>query len=138
MFYVKKYLVYCLLTHTEPKAAVCDATTAKLFYCRLVHKINAYNARHFVAFRPIRTLIDFTHDKFPFSGCLLIFKPYSKNKTMQELINRLVAEGLTEQQALKAIEIVKDFAKEKFPLFAGAINKVFDKYAPKDEDDFLD
>ncbi|HNP20866.1 MAG TPA: hypothetical protein PKM63_07510 [Panacibacter sp.] len=56
---------------------------------------------------------------------------------MQELINRLVAEGLTEQQALKAIEIVKDFAKEKFPLFAGAINKVFDKYAPKDDDDFM-
>lgn len=56
---------------------------------------------------------------------------------MQELINRLMAEGLTEQQALKAIEIVKDFAKEKFPLFAGAINKVFDKYAPKDEDDFM-
>ena len=56
---------------------------------------------------------------------------------MQELINRLTAEGLTEQQALKAIELVKDFAKEKFPLFAGAINKVFDKYAPKDEDDFM-
>lgn len=56
---------------------------------------------------------------------------------MQELINRLMAEGLTEQQALKAIELVKDFAKEKFPLFAGAINKVFDKYAPKDDDDFM-
>lgn len=56
---------------------------------------------------------------------------------MQDLINRLMAEGLTEQQALKAIEIVKDFAKEKFPLFAGAINKVFDKYAPKDDDDFM-
>ena len=59
-------------------------------------------------------------------------------KIMQELINRLTAEGLTEQQALKAIEIIKDFAKEKFPLFAGAINKVFEKYSPKDEDDFLD
>ncbi len=56
---------------------------------------------------------------------------------MQELINRLKAEGLTEQQAFKAIEIVKNFAKEKFPIFAGAIDKVFDKYAPKDEDDFL-
>ena len=59
-------------------------------------------------------------------------------KIMQELINRLTAEGLTEQQALKAIEIIKDFAKEKFPLFAGAINKVFEKYSPKEEDDFLD
>jgi len=56
---------------------------------------------------------------------------------MQELIKRLMAEGLTEQQAYKAVEVVKTFAAEKFPLFAGAINKVFDKYAPKDEDDFL-
>ena len=56
---------------------------------------------------------------------------------MQELIDKLMAEGLTEKQALKAVEIVKNFAKSKFPLFAGAIEKVFDKYAPKDEDDFL-
>jgi len=56
---------------------------------------------------------------------------------MQELIKRLMAEGLTEQQAYKAVEIIKTFAAEKFPLFAGAINKVFDKYAPKDEDDFM-
>lgn len=56
---------------------------------------------------------------------------------MQELINRLMAEGLTEQQAYKAVEIVKTYAAEKFPLFSGAINKVFDKYAPKQDDDFL-
>ena len=56
---------------------------------------------------------------------------------MQELINKLMAEGLTEKQALKAIEIVKNFAKEKFPIFGGSIDKVFDKYAPKQEDDFL-
>jgi hypothetical protein len=57
---------------------------------------------------------------------------------MKELIDRLVATGLTEQQALKAIEVVKDFAKEKFPVFSGAIEKMFDKYKPRDEDDFLD
>ena len=57
---------------------------------------------------------------------------------MKELIDRLVAEGLSEPQSLKAIEVVKDFAKEKFPIFAGAIDKMFDKYKPKDEDDFLD
>jgi hypothetical protein len=57
---------------------------------------------------------------------------------MKELIDRLMAQGLTEQQALKAIEVVKDFAKEKFPVFAGAIEKMFDKYKPKDEDDFLE
>lgn len=56
---------------------------------------------------------------------------------MSELIKRLMAEGLTEQQAYKAIEIMKDFAKEKFPLFGGAIDKLFDKYRPKDEDDFM-
>ena len=57
---------------------------------------------------------------------------------MKELLDRLMAQGLTEQQALKAIEVVKDFAKEKFPVFAGAIEKMFDKYKPKDEDDFLE
>ena len=57
---------------------------------------------------------------------------------MKELIDRLMAQGLTEQQALKSIEVVKDFAKEKFPVFSGAIEKMFDKYKPKDEDDFLE
>ena len=57
---------------------------------------------------------------------------------MKELIDRLMIQGLTEQQALKAIEVVKDFAKEKFPVFSGAIEKMFDKYKPRDEDDFLD
>ncbi|MFT3825609.1 MAG: hypothetical protein QM731_16945 [Chitinophagaceae bacterium] len=54
---------------------------------------------------------------------------------MQELIDRLMAEGLTEQQAYKAIDIIKDFAKEKFPIFGGAIDKLFDKYGPKEADD---
>jgi hypothetical protein len=57
---------------------------------------------------------------------------------MKELIDRLTAEGLTEQQAYKAIEVIKDFAKEKFPVFAGAINKVFDKYNVKEDEDFLE
>jgi hypothetical protein len=57
---------------------------------------------------------------------------------MKELIDRLVAQGLTEQQAYTAVEVVKDFAKEKFPVFAGAIEKMFDKYKPKDEEDFLE
>ena len=57
---------------------------------------------------------------------------------MKELIDRLMAIGLTEQQALKAIEAVKNFAKDKFPVFAGAIEKMFDKHKPKAEDDFLE
>ena len=56
---------------------------------------------------------------------------------MQELLNRLMAEGLTEEQAYKAIEVIKNFTKEKFPLFSGAIDKLFDKYGPKEEEDFM-
>jgi hypothetical protein len=56
---------------------------------------------------------------------------------MQELINRLMAAGFTEQQAYKAIEVIKDFSKEKFPIFAGAIDKLFDKYDTRPEDDFM-
>ncbi|MBL0136686.1 MAG: hypothetical protein IPP79_23280 [Chitinophagaceae bacterium] len=57
---------------------------------------------------------------------------------MQDLIQRLMAEGLNEQQAYKAIEVIKNFTKEKFPLFGGAIDKLFDKYSPKNEEDYLD
>mgnify|MGYP000393803884 CR=1 FL=1 len=58
---------------------------------------------------------------------------------MQELIDQLKAElALNDEQAFKAITIVKDFAKSKFPLFSGAIEKVFTKYGPKEEEDFLD
>jgi hypothetical protein len=56
---------------------------------------------------------------------------------MQELIDKLIAQGLTEEQAYKAIEVIKDFTKQKFPLFSGAIDKLFDKYGPKEEEDFM-
>jgi hypothetical protein len=56
---------------------------------------------------------------------------------MQELINRLKAAGLTEEQAYKAIEVIKNFAKEKFPVFGGAIERLFDKYNTKEDDDFM-
>jgi hypothetical protein len=57
---------------------------------------------------------------------------------MNELINRLTSAGLTEEQAIKAITIIKNFAKEKFPIFGGAIDKLFDKYQVKRDDDFLE
>jgi hypothetical protein len=58
---------------------------------------------------------------------------------MKELIDQLMKEaGLNEKQALESIRIIKEFAKRKFPIFGGAIDKLFDKYAPKQEDDFLD
>jgi len=57
---------------------------------------------------------------------------------MQELVQRLMSQaGLTEAQAVSAINIIKDFAKQKFPIFGGAIDKLFDKYGPKEEEDFL-
>ena len=56
---------------------------------------------------------------------------------MQELIDKLKAEGLSEEQAYKAIEVIKNFTKEKFPFFSGAIDKLFDKYGPKTEEDFM-
>lgn len=61
---------------------------------------------------------------------------------MDELIEQLKKEaGLNKKQAIQAITIVKEYAKSKFPMFGGAIEKVFSKYAAKhqsDEDDFLD
>lgn len=58
---------------------------------------------------------------------------------MKELIDRLTSEvGLTEEQAIKSVTMMKDFAKEKFPLLSGAIEKVFSKYSYKqDEEDFM-
>ena len=65
------------------------------------------------------------------------FSPHN-NLSMQELIQRLQTEaGLTEQQAGQAIEVIKNFTKEKFPGFAGAIDNLFDKYGNDDKDDFL-
>ena len=58
---------------------------------------------------------------------------------MKELIEQLMREGkMSEQQALESIRIIKDYAKKKFPVLSGAIDKLFDKYAPKTEEDFLD
>ena len=58
---------------------------------------------------------------------------------MQELIEKLKTEaGLSDKQAWQAITIVKDFAKSKFPMFGGAIEKAFAKHSKKEDDDFLD
>lgn len=58
---------------------------------------------------------------------------------MKELIDQLMKEaGISEKQALEAVRIIKEFTKRKFPVFGGAIDKLFDKYAPKQEEDFLD
>lgn len=58
---------------------------------------------------------------------------------MQELIDRLKNEvGLTDEQAMQSITVIKDYAKQKLPLFSGAIESMFSKYSPKQQDDFLE
>ncbi len=45
---------------------------------------------------------------------------------MQELIDKLKSEaGLTDEQAKKAIETIKNFVIEKFPMLEGAVNNIF-------------
>lgn len=46
---------------------------------------------------------------------------------MQELIDLLKEKaGINDDQAKKAIEAVKDFVKDKFPMMAGAVDKLFE------------
>lgn len=57
---------------------------------------------------------------------------------MKELIDRLKSQaGLNDEQAAKAIEVIKNFTKEKFPMFSGAIDNLFDKYGDTDKEDYL-
>ena len=45
---------------------------------------------------------------------------------MQELIDRLQAEaGLTEEQARQAVQTIKNYVVEKFPMLEGAVSNVF-------------
>jgi hypothetical protein len=45
---------------------------------------------------------------------------------MQELIEKLKTEaGLTDEQAKKAIQSIKDFVIEKFPMLESAVSNVF-------------
>jgi len=55
---------------------------------------------------------------------------------MQELIERLIEQaGLTSEQAIKSIDVIKNYTKEKVPMFASAIDSLFaDK---KEDDDFM-
>jgi len=58
----------------------------------------------------------------PFSRGLLFIKSIN----MQELIEKLKAEaGLTDEQARKAIEAMKNFVVEKFPMLESAVNNMF-------------
>ncbi len=46
---------------------------------------------------------------------------------MQELVDKLKAEaGLTDEQAAKVLATIKDFVVDKFPMMAGAVDKLFE------------
>ncbi len=54
---------------------------------------------------------------------------------MQELINKLVQNaGINEEQAKKALETIKDFVKEKFPMLGGAVDNMFASSGSADEE----
>lgn len=54
---------------------------------------------------------------------------------MQELINRLMENaGISEVQAAKALETIKDFVKEKFPMLGGAVDNMFGAKGSSDEE----
>lgn len=45
---------------------------------------------------------------------------------MNELLEKLKAEaGLTDEQALKALEAIKTYVVEKFPMLEGAVKNMF-------------
>jgi hypothetical protein len=45
---------------------------------------------------------------------------------MNELLEKLIAEAhLTDEQAQKAIDMIKAYVIEKFPMLEGAVNKLF-------------
>lgn len=57
---------------------------------------------------------------------------------MEELINKLTANaGITPEQAIKVLETVKDYVKEKFPVMAGAVDKLFEGNDKKEDEDYL-
>ena len=57
---------------------------------------------------------------------------------MEELVNKIMANaGITAEQSMKALESVKDYVKEKFPMMAGAVDKLFEGGEKKEEEDYL-
>ena len=47
---------------------------------------------------------------------------------MQELIDKLKSEaGLSDEQAAKAIQSIKNYIVEKFPMLEGAVSNLFGK-----------
>ncbi|HET9055640.1 MAG TPA: hypothetical protein VFN30_02215 [Chitinophagaceae bacterium] len=56
---------------------------------------------------------------------------------MNELMERLKTNaGLTDEQAEKVLETIKDFVKEKFPMLAGAVDNLLSA-SQKNDTDFM-
>ena len=57
---------------------------------------------------------------------------------MEELVNKIMANaGISAEQSMKALEAVKDYVKDKFPMMAGSVDKLFEGGDKKEEEDFL-
>lgn len=59
---------------------------------------------------------------------------------MKELIDKIKMNAqINDEQAAKALDTIKDFVKEKFPMMAGAVDKLFetDAAAPQQDEDYL-
>lgn len=57
---------------------------------------------------------------------------------MNELLQKLINEaGLTEQQAAKAMQTVRNYVVEKFPMMAGAVDKLLAAENNKNTEDPL-
>ena len=55
---------------------------------------------------------------------------------MQELIDRLTANaGISAEQAVKSLETIKSFVKEKFPMLGGAVDNMFASQVASNNDE---
>lgn len=60
---------------------------------------------------------------------------YQKIFIMEELINKLMTNaGISQEQATKALETIKDFVKEKFPMLGGAVDNLFASSGSSNDD----
>ena len=57
---------------------------------------------------------------------------------MEELVNKIMANaGISAEQSMKALEAVKDYVKDKYPMMAGAVDKLFESTDKKEDEDYL-
>jgi len=57
---------------------------------------------------------------------------------MKQLIEKLMAEGLTEIQSGRCLEIIKQYTKERFPMLSNAVDIVFEDNGIEGQDDFFE